>query len=390
MRTKATPSPVNRRPARRPPPVAQYRGSGVAERTSALNPGIGDQAPRWSPSSQDSGPSRIDAGRDQGRATSAKTLAPRMTRPGWEFGSIPPFPTDRTERQLTSSPAAAVRTGAARLGIAAADDPSELEADRIANQVMGLPGPGRSRAVASRPQSAGTSPRPARTAPGIVDDVLATPGQPLDDTAQAFFEPRLGHDFSRVRVHRDSRAAASADAVDARAYAVGNSIVFGDGQFRLDDPRGRRLVAHELAHVAQQDRGTAAGNSDRLQRQSSDDENQLPDNYPDWQHGAPTKPVPPDPHVHEIPSRPTPPDQGPYRNPGTPSQPQPSSGVSWGKVLTVLTVLGLSIALVPTVLAALADPEPATKLALAGLTAVEISALAAALGFSSSPSPSSA
>jgi hypothetical protein len=69
---------------------------------------------------------------------------------------------------------------------------------------------------------------------------------------------------------------------------------------------------------------------------------------------------------------------------------QPSSGVSWGKVLTVLTVLGLSIALVPTVLAALADPEPASKLALAGLTAVEISALAAALGFSSSSSASGA
>ncbi len=51
-------------------------------------------------------------------------------------------------------------------------------------------------------------------------------------------------------------------------------------------------------------------------RQPDDLEQELPEGYPDWQHGAPTKPVAPDPHVSEEPSEPTPPDQGPYRTPG--------------------------------------------------------------------------
>ena len=43
-------------------------------------------------------------------------------------------------------------------------------------------------------------------------------------------ELRFGHDFGRVRVHRDARASQSADAVSARAYAVGEDLVFGRGE----------------------------------------------------------------------------------------------------------------------------------------------------------------
>ncbi|MCW5883011.1 MAG: DUF4157 domain-containing protein, partial [Anaerolineae bacterium] len=53
--------------------------------------------------------------------------------------------------------------------------------------------------------------------PPIVHDVLVAPGQPLDAATRADLEPRLGQDFSRVRVHADGVAAASARAVDARA-----------------------------------------------------------------------------------------------------------------------------------------------------------------------------
>ncbi len=63
-------------------------------------------------------------------------------------------------------------------------------------------------------------------------------------------EPRFGHDFSQVRVHTDALAAESARAIDARAYARGNAIVFGAGEYRPSSPAGRRLLAHELAHVA--------------------------------------------------------------------------------------------------------------------------------------------
>jgi hypothetical protein len=65
-------------------------------------------------------------------------------------------------------------------------------------------------------------------------------------------EPRFGHDFSRVRVHADAKAAESARAVNARAYTVGRSVVFGGEQVAPGTPAGRMLLAHELAHVVQQ------------------------------------------------------------------------------------------------------------------------------------------
>jgi len=88
--------------------------------------------------------------------------------------------------------------------------------------------------------------------PQIVHEVLRSSGQPLDAATRAFFEPRLGHDFSRVRVHTDTRAAESAQAVGAIAYTVGREVVFGPGSFQPNTLVGRQLLAHELTHVLQQ------------------------------------------------------------------------------------------------------------------------------------------
>jgi 3D (Asp-Asp-Asp) domain-containing protein len=88
--------------------------------------------------------------------------------------------------------------------------------------------------------------------PPIVGDVLRSPGEPLDRAARTFFEPRFGHDFSRVRVHAGAGAAESAKAVGASAYTVGANIVFGSGQFAPSTFTGRQLLAHELAHTIQQ------------------------------------------------------------------------------------------------------------------------------------------
>lgn len=90
------------------------------------------------------------------------------------------------------------------------------------------------------------------TVPPIVNEVLQSPGQPLDTAARAFMEPRFGHDFSRVRVHADARAAESARAVNALAYAVGNHVAFAPGRYAPATASGRCLLAHELAHVVQQ------------------------------------------------------------------------------------------------------------------------------------------
>lgn len=93
------------------------------------------------------------------------------------------------------------------------------------------------------------------TAPPIVHDVLNSPGHPLDSATRAFFEPRLGYDFSRVRVHHDYKARQSAASVNARAYTVGKNIIFGDGHYAPSGADGRKLLAHELTHVIQQDGG---------------------------------------------------------------------------------------------------------------------------------------
>jgi hypothetical protein len=65
-------------------------------------------------------------------------------------------------------------------------------------------------------------------------------------------EPRFGHDFSGVRVHTDAKSAESARAVNAMAYTVGQDVVFASGQYVPQAGAGRWLLAHELAHVIQQ------------------------------------------------------------------------------------------------------------------------------------------
>jgi hypothetical protein len=96
-----------------------------------------------------------------------------------------------------------------------------------------------------------SSPHPSE-APPIVHEVLRSPGQPLDTAARAFLEPRFNHDFGRVRVHTDARAARSARAVNAHAFTVGRQIVFGTGEYQPGTNAGIRLLAHELTHIVQQ------------------------------------------------------------------------------------------------------------------------------------------
>ena len=117
-------------------------------------------------------------------------------------------------------------------------------------------------------QRRATSGAQAGIAPPIVHEVLRSPGQPLEAQTRSFFEPRFGHDFSRVRIHADARANASAHSVNALAYTVGCNIVFAPEQYRPATPPGRRLLAHELAHVVQQSAGISA-NQNGIQRSTA-------------------------------------------------------------------------------------------------------------------------
>jgi len=83
-------------------------------------------------------------------------------------------------------------------------------------------------------------------------NALMGSGEPLPEPVRAFFEPRFGYDFSRVRVHTDARAAKSARAVRAWAFTLGHNIVFDSGQYSPETVHGKWLLAHELTHVIQQ------------------------------------------------------------------------------------------------------------------------------------------
>ena len=107
-------------------------------------------------------------------------------------------------------------------------------------------------------QRSGANQAAQPSVPPVVDEVLHSPGQPLDAVTRAFMESRFGHNFSDVRVHTDTRAGESAHAVSALAYTVGKQIVFRHGCYQPGSIEGRRLLAHELAHTIQQ--GAAAAN----------------------------------------------------------------------------------------------------------------------------------
>ncbi|MDP2315253.1 MAG: DUF4157 domain-containing protein [Pseudomonadota bacterium] len=94
-------------------------------------------------------------------------------------------------------------------------------------------------------------------APVLVERASRTGARPLPDRVRADMEGRFGERFGDVKVHTDGAAQAAADAVQARAYTVGNEIWFGRGEFRPDDPQGLELLAHELTHVLQNRGGDA-------------------------------------------------------------------------------------------------------------------------------------
>ena len=152
--------------------------------------------------------------------------------------------------------------GQAKLSVGRRDHPLEHEAHRIASQIVRSP---ESTIRAARPslhprgdsvvhdtKETGTE-GPLFEAPPVVNEVLREEGHSLDPMTRAIFESRFGHDFSRVRIHADSAAASAARSVEASAFTLGADIVFGTGRYEPKSEAGQHLLAHELAHVVQQD-----------------------------------------------------------------------------------------------------------------------------------------
>lgn len=106
--------------------------------------------------------------------------------------------------------------------------------------------------------------------PSTINNVLNSPGQPLDHASRAFFESRFRQDFGHVRLHTDHKAAKSAQAVNALAYTVGRNIIFNNGQFAPMTLTGQRLIAHELTHVLQQQQSNYGAFQGKLEIGSAD------------------------------------------------------------------------------------------------------------------------
>jgi hypothetical protein len=185
-----------------------------------------------------------------------------------------------------------------KLAVNPPGDASEQEADRVADHVMRMPVPdsalqslssdttgllrrqcscggaggectacaekreeGVQRSVAASAQSASRS---NFAAPPMVHQMLNSPGQPLDPAARAYMEPRFGHDFSMFRVLASWNAAVSVRSILVLAFTSPHNIVFGPGQYSPGTSQGRKLLAHELTHVLQQQTGIST-----IQRQGA-------------------------------------------------------------------------------------------------------------------------
>lgn len=164
-----------------------------------------------------------------------------------------------------------------KLMIGASDDPFELEADRVAEQVLAMPAHSDPSGVIQRiRRSTGQSAGAEAAAPASVDRVLSGSGRPLEPALRQDMEQRFGCDFSQVRVHADAAAGQSARDVDAQAYTLGHDIVFGAGRYAPETFAGRGLIAHELTHVVQQANSFAGV----VQRQPSQpDEIEMPEEW---------------------------------------------------------------------------------------------------------------
>ena len=133
---------------------------------------------------------------------------------------------------------------------------------------------------------------PANEIPPVVHEVLRSSGQPLDAATRAYMEPRFGHDFSNVRVHADPKAAQSAHAVDALAYTVGSHIVFGANQHAPYQSAGRELLAHELAHVVQQQHVTPGATVNNISQPNDPGETSADQlSHAALSNGSPSTPV---------------------------------------------------------------------------------------------------
>jgi uncharacterized protein DUF4157 len=186
-----------------------------------------------------------------GQMSQGQTLGQRQ--PEHVSESSPPL-----HRYLGNSYVQAMTTKTQRPGLQTkltVNEPGDIyeqEADRAADQVMAAQTHAN---ISSAPlqiqRFSDSSYGQGDAAPASVAQTLTSPGRPMEPALRQDMEQRFGYDFSKVRVHTGAAAEQSARDVHARAYTMGHHMVFGAGRLAPETTEGRRLIAHELTHVAQ-------------------------------------------------------------------------------------------------------------------------------------------
>lgn len=151
-------------------------------------------------------------------------------------------------------------------------DKYEQEADSVADKVMGAGDnlqiqrkcsscEDDDKKVQRKPASPGITPLVqtkggdgAVAAPALGNKIADTQGNgsSLDKTTGAFMSDRFGVDFGSVKIHADGESAKMNRELNARAFTTGNDIYFNEGEYNPGSGKGKRLLAHELTHVVQQ------------------------------------------------------------------------------------------------------------------------------------------
>ena len=168
-----------------------------------------------------------------------------------------------------------------KLKIGAVNDPAEVEADRVADQVMRMPSSisdapsvsrGNGREIVNRKCEACGDEKTIRRQESGGPNIGATisrssgtlanetasqvvqklgNGVPLPSSERAFFEPRFGTDLSHVRIHTNSNAQIASKSINAKAFSLGDNIAFANGEYQPGTIQGRSLLAHEITHTLQ-------------------------------------------------------------------------------------------------------------------------------------------
>jgi len=167
------------------------------------------------------------------------------------LGTSPRFTHDFSRIQLHANSRVGIQP---KLKVNAPGDKHEQEADQVVEQVLRLGGSHKDdgRNVQIQAMTAGAGQEINR---GLADrlNLGKGGGNPLAQATRSFFEPRMQHNFSKVKVHTGNAVADMNRELGARAFTHGRDIYFGADQYNPASPEGKRLLAHELTHVVQQD-----------------------------------------------------------------------------------------------------------------------------------------